>query len=270
MLLPLISKLGLLSIKIFVMKKILISASLFLSITPSLLAQDNAALRSIRASNVMSTFFNEGTRAGLGAGGTLQGLESSEPIELEGNPYWDEHWGLASVEISGRKELVEGNYVRYDIYRDEVEFNLKDGVKVLPGGKVVSIVWQDSVFSIPRFLVRANQFQENGVPLTGFVEILVDKEMTLLKRSVLDLQQPTYNPALDVGRKNPRIVKGHQYYISINNNLTRLKSKKDIKEVMPNFKSEVENFIKKNSIKVNSENDLIKLVEYYNTLMKEA
>ena len=245
------------------MKKTIVSL-LFAGCSLTLYAQDDAGLRSIRARNTM-TQFSDGT-ANLTRTG-LYGMAPSSPmLDIEGDPYWDLHFGVASVELKGRKELVEGNYVRYDIYKDELEFLLKDGVKVLPGNKVVSVVWQDSIFSKPRFLVNANQFKENGVPLTGFLEILVDKDIVLLKRITLSIKKPTYNQALDVGSKSTKIIKNDQYYVSINQSLTKLNSKKDFNELMPRHNTKIQSFIKDNKIKFNSENDLVALVEYCNTL----
>lgn len=240
---------------------------IFLGCVNSLLlsAQDDAALRAIRARNTM-TQFSDGT-ANLGSSG-VYGLASSEEIKLEGNAYWDAHWGLSSLEIKGYKELVEGNYVRYDIYRNELEFLFKDGIKVLPGSKIVSIVWQDSLLSRPRFLVRGELYQENGIPLTGFVEILVDKNVKLIKRIMINTKMPNYNPALDVGSKNPKIVQENQYYYAIDNKLVRMKSKKDLQEWNQVHHSKIDAFIKANKIKFNNDFDLVKLVEYYNLLQE--
>lgn len=224
---------------------------------------DDQALRALRARNTMSQF-SDGS-SNLNSGG-VYGLTPSTVSKVEGDSYWDIHWGISSVELKGRKELVEGNYVRYDIYTDELEFLLKDGVKVFPGNKVVSVVWQDSVFSKPRFLVNGNLFRENGVPLTGFVEILVDNKIALVKRISLSIRKPSYNQALDVGSKNSKIIKEEDYYYAIDNKLTRLKSKKDLKGISTLNQSKIENYVKENKIGLSNERDLVLLIEYCNTL----
>lgn len=227
--------------------------------------ESDQALRSIRANNTMNQL-SEGN-GNLNTTG-LYGMGPSTSTKVLGDPYWDVHWGISSVELKGGKELVEGNYVRYDIYNDELEFLLKDGIKIIPGSKVVSVVWQDSLFSKARFLVNANKFKQSGVPLTGFVEILVDNEIALLKRMTLNIKKPTYNQALDVGNKDSRIVKEEVYYYSVNNTLARLKSKKDIKAISPKNQAVLEAFVKEKKIKFNNERDLILFIEYCNSLSK--
>ena len=93
---------------------------------------------------------------------------------------------------------------------------------------------------------------------------MVDDEIKLLKRIFLSVKKPTYNQALDVGSKNSKILKEEEYYIAVDNSLTKLKSKKDIGEALPKYKAKTEAFIKNNKVKFNTENDLIALIEYCN------
>ena len=224
---------------------------------------DEQAMRALRAKSTM-TQFSDGT-ANYNSGG-LYAMAPSTPVMLVGDPYWDAHFGVSSVELKGRKELVEGKYVRYDIYKNEFEFLLSDGVKVMGGNKVVSVVWQDSLFSTARFLVSASQFKINGVPLTGFIELLVDNKISLFKRIAVRLKKPSYNMALDVGDKDSKILREELYYYAIDNALFRLKSKKDLKEISSEHQSKVYAYIKEKKIKFSSERDLILLIEYMNAL----
>jgi hypothetical protein len=149
---------------------------------------------------------------------------------------------------------------------DEFEFLTDKQIKVLPGSKVKNITWMDSATEIKRFLVNAKEYTTEGVPLTGFFEVLVDGTTSLFKKICLEIKKPDFSPALNVGSKDTRIIKRDQYYFNSGKEIYRIKSKKDLEPLFANKTEQMNTFIKEEKIKFTKEYDLMRLFVYYATL----
>ena len=179
--------------------------------------------------------------------------------KLDGNPYWDEHWGTSSVLLYDNPKPNDGYLTRYDIRRDELEFNINGQVKVAQGKLVKNVVWIDSVTRKSRFLVNARDYKLDGVPLIGFIEILVEGEPALVKKTNLEVLQPNYNVALSTGNQNSRIVKENAFFYTTNNELFEITSKKKIEPLFGNDTEQMNKFIKEERLRTSRQDDLIRI-----------
>jgi len=216
--------------------------------------------KTVRANNIITAFgqFNQN----LPVGQILTGMSTPTVSEIVGDPYWDSHWGKSSLLLYKNNELIEGYITRYDIYKDEFDFKLQDDIRVLNGSKVKNIVWIDSVTNKPRFLVNARGYTEDNVPMIGFLEILVDEEVALFKRIRIEVLKPDFNPALNVGSKDTRIIKKESYYYNLSQSLTLIKSRKSLNPLVSRYGAVVDQYSKAESLKLNKEEDLIKLFQF--------
>lgn len=243
--------------------------ALFLSIclgqlaTIDLVAQGEIS-KTVRANNIITRFSQLNQR--LTVGDVIVGMQSNDAHEIIGDTYWDKHWGKSSLLLYKNDELVEGYVIRYDIYKNEFEFLIQKDVRVLQGTRVKNIVWIDSISNQTRYMVNAKDYLENDVPLIGFFEVLVEGEITLLKKIRLEILKPDFNPALNVGSKDTRIVKKQTFYYSTDNHLTKIKSKKSLESISKENAKQMEVFIKKEGIKFTEERDLVKLFTFLESL----
>ncbi len=221
---------------------------------------DNEISKSVRANNIITGFSQFNQR--LPVGQILTGMSSTTTSEVVGNPYWDIHWGKSSLLLFKNDELIEGYITRYDIYKDEFEFKLLDDVRVLVGNKVSNVVWIDSLTNKPRFLINARDYTEDDIPLSGFLEILVDEETALFKRIKIEVLKPDFNPALNVGSKDTRITKKESYYYNDGKSLIRIKSKKSFEPLVAKYGQRVNQYLKSNDIKTSQEADLVKFFRF--------
>jgi hypothetical protein len=77
----------------------------------------------------------------------------------------------------------------------------------------------------------------------------------------------TYSVVHDAGQKNDEYTTKEEYYISKNGNLFKVKNKKSVLAVFEEEKRyELEQFIKDNRLNIKKQEDLMQLVEYYNSL----
>ena len=231
----------------------------------SVLAQDDNLLKITRINNFQQRMAAIGNAPQSGV--ALMGVSVSETSEVLGDTYWDKHWGKSSLMLIKGEELIEGYFTRYDLYKDEFEFRLQNNeVRVLPGSKVSNVVWIDSLKATPRFLTNCRNYLEDGVPLTGFIEVILEGKVNLYKKLRLEILKPDFNPALNVGSKDTRILKKELFYYNIDKDLIRIKSRKSLHSLKRGNDKLIDDFIRKQGIKLNNEADLLKLFSFYNFL----
>jgi hypothetical protein len=224
------------------------------------LAQTPAINNNVRASNLLNRF----TEYRLTPGEMAIGISTPREVKIIGDVYLDIHWGKSSIEVFNSEKLIEGYFTRFDIKNNEVEFQIDRSVRVLPGNKVKSVVWIDSITQQPRIIENASKYVFNDVPLNGFLEILVDGKTPLLKRYFLEILKPDFSPALNVGSKDYRILKKVEYFYAIGNQLTKIKGKKSLGQLISNSEKDVNLFIKAESLNLKKEEDLRKLFYFSN------
>ncbi|MCU0397537.1 MAG: hypothetical protein MUC73_05470 [Cyclobacteriaceae bacterium] len=221
-------------------------------------------MNTVRANNLAYRLNNMGGM--LKSGDVITGLPSSFTSEVVGDVYWDKHWGKSSILMENRTEPVEGYLTRYDIQKNEFEFLLESNVRVLSGSKIVDMIWIDSLSGKTRYLVNAGKYKENGVPLTGFMELLSEGDQSLFKVIRIEILKPDFNPALNVGSKDTRIIKKESFYFATGNDLVQIKSKKSVEPILQSKGGAVESYLKREAIKFTREADLVKFFNFVNSL----
>ena len=196
----------------------------------------------------------------------MQGIPADATGEVVGDTYWDIHWSESAVLLEDNDKIIEGYVTRYDIQKDEFEFKVNNGVKVISGNLVKNVAWLDSLVRSPRYLVNAKGYRKDGVPLTGFFEVLADGNNALFKKLYLEILKPNYNAALHNGTKDTRIIKKQAYFYNIGKNVFKIKSRKSFNPLFKDKAPQMDAFTKKEKLKFNSEADLIKLFNYFSYL----
>lgn len=166
---------------------------------------ENALQKTIRATNISELFTK---RPNFIGGNQVFGIPP-EPKRLEGNFYLDPKWSKASILLYRDFEVLEGYFARYNISTNTFELRMdeEDMVTTLPGLRVQNIVWVDENANVPRYFVNGMEFKDDGVPISGFFEVLVDGQMPLVRRTVASIRASNYNEALMVGERNDQIKK---------------------------------------------------------------
>jgi hypothetical protein len=198
------------------------------------------------------------------SGDMISGFGSGSAPEVVGDTYWDKHWGQSSLLMYKSSSIIEGYLIRYDIHKDEFEFNLSTGIKVIRGSLVKDLIWIDSLKGHQRFLVNAQDFTSEGTRISGFLELLVEGKYSLYKKVNIEILKPNFNPALNVGSKDVRIIKKESYYYNSGaNELVQIKSKKTFHPLIEKGVP-VETYLRKDRLDIKKEADLIKLFSSIN------
>ncbi len=223
-------------------------------------AQTPPVINNVRANNILTRFAAQRVTPG----DMTFGITTPRTTTIIGDTYFDSHWGLSSIQLKDDDRLIEGYYTRYDVKNNEFEFLLGKEVRVLPGKKVKNVMWIDSLSKKPRVVTAMTDYTVEGVPLTGFMELLAEGDYPLFKRIDLEILKPDFSPALNVGSKDYRIIKKTSYYYGIGNDLHRLKNKKSLAALIAKCPKDVVGFMKAEAINTGQEDDLIRLFVFAN------
>ena len=197
----------------------------------------------------------------------LYGLPQ-EPGTVVGDTYLEKYWNRATLLLTDYDQPIEGYPVRYDINSLSLEINYDNKIKVMDSKRISSMVWMDSLTREPRYFVNGSNYKEDGAPLVGLIEVLVDGEVALVNKFYLEVAKPTYNVAMGSGSKDTKIYKRKTAYCSSDRTLTKIKTKRDILAISGKHNSEIASFMSDNHLKANDQADLIKIFTKLNELLQ--
>jgi hypothetical protein len=186
------------------------------------------------------------------------------PGSVIGDDYLDKKWNMSTILLYQSEAMIEGNYTRYDIKADLIEVKTNSGIKALDVRKIKNMLWLDSITAEPHYYVNAMEFRKNGTQLTGLLEVVVDGNTPLLKRTEIKVKEPTYVVALDVGSRDTKIYKKEIYFYAREKDLFELKNKSDLLEACGDRSVEMEAYIKTNKLNINKPAGLKRAFEFLN------
>ncbi len=224
----------------------------------------DALQKTIRATNIAELFSK---RPNFIGGHSVYGIPP-EPKRLLGNFYLDTKWNKASILLYKDDEIIEGYFVRYNINSNNFELRSEDSPEaiIIPGLRVRNIVWIDSKYTVPRYFVNGMDFKEEGVPISGFFEVLVDGKIPLVRRTIASIKESNYNSALMVGNRNDEIVKRFVYYFIQDKNIfTVPKKKKQFFKIFGEKSAEMELFVTENNLNIREASGLFSIFTHYNS-----
>lgn len=176
--------------------------------------------------------------------------------DIEGNPYFERSFATANIE-----NATTGIKSRYNSYTDTVELLTEESIFELPRSEKYSRI----VFT----KAAATLLYVNLSPDTeGYYFELVPGKYQLLKKMKAEYRAGqkavnSFTPAIEPRFDNLDPV----YYVKYDQKLTKIgKKEKDLLQAFPSHTQEIQQFLKKNRLKLTQESDLIKLVTYLNSL----
>ncbi|RLD21860.1 MAG: hypothetical protein DRI71_08310 [Bacteroidetes bacterium] len=190
------------------------------------------------------------------------------PPPTEGNVYLNDEWLSGSLVIYGSK-VINNQLLRYDIKHKHLEIKTPEEIKVCPLSLLESFSWFDKELKDSAYFVNINhipnqtEFYDNGI-----LEVLYEEKASLYRLYYLEVQESTYVPSLDMGRRSNKILKKSDCLLLTSGKFYTLsKTMKNNKKAFGNEFVEVSEFTKKNKLKMKNETDLVGIVRHYNTLL---
>jgi len=183
--------------------------------------------------------------------------------KIKGSPYLEENWTQGQIWLEG--DSLPGIFdMRFNVYGNEMQYIYeKDTFAIGNPFSIDKILFSNRHFEYLAFLYNDNQNM-------AYFEVLVEGKVRLLAR---------YQVSLKLGKKpltayHPQneydwFVQGRVYYLQTAGqpNPTVIPDRKRIWiDLAEEDNGEMSRFIKDNRLKLNREKDLIRLVEYLNTI----
>jgi len=229
---------------------------------------DELALqKTIRATNIAELFSK---RPNFIGGNQVFGIPP-EPKRLVGNFYLDPKWNKASILLYRDSEVLEGYFVRYNINSNTFELRADedDLVSSMPGFRVQNIVWVDGEHNVPRYFVNGMDFKEEGVPISGIFEVLVDGQMPLVRRTVASVKMSNYNEALMIGQRNDFIIKRNVYYFLKDKTVTEIpRKRKEFYKIFGEKSEEIKVFVDENDVNIKEPSGYFVIFTHYNSMFE--
>lgn len=188
---------------------------------------------------------------------TPQNLKLSD---IKGSPY------LEAEFISGKVITTDGSInenipIRYNAFSDDLEFRKGDDIYIIdPKSTVKKAEIGKDVFTYMTYLY-------GGKIHNGFFKILTEGKTILLARFVIVfLEKEEIKPYAEPKPARFDEVR-KEYYISFDGNPAKpFSTKKGLFEMFGEKKGEMESYFSKNRLSFKGDEQLIKIIQHYNTL----
>lgn len=183
---------------------------------------------------------------------------------IEGSPYLNDEFINGTIFTTSKMQF-QNIPLRYNIYNDNLEFKT-------PENKVMGI-------AAPEIIERVEfgEFKLVYLPYSilkkinrGFFKELVFNHVSLYSKAEIAYEKATEPAAYQDAKPAKFLERPNTYFLRIEKEAAILiTNKKELIELFPKYHNEVETYIKKNKIKIKNEDQLVDLVNYYNSLLKE-
>ena len=187
-----------------------------------------------------------------------------------GSLFVSDEWQDGTIELSNGTVIDEYPF-KYEIVKDHFELKTAKGVKILPGGWVKKFSWWEAGINKERRFVAGDSFFQNNIPFVGFFEMLYEGQAALALRFQGEEVKPNYVPQFNVGSVDKKYMKKELFYLVEDQSAFPI-SKKN-KQNLTYFKEnapKMADYIKSNRLKFNRQDDVVRIIEYYDLLISSS
>lgn len=180
---------------------------------------------------------------------------------ITGSPYLNDEFIEGSVFTTSKTQYA-GVPLRYNIYNDQIEFQLGENpVQALAAPETVEMVqFGDFIFEyVPYTNVKKIR--------RGYFIVEEKGNATLYTKPQVVFENAKEPAAYQDAVPARFLKRPDEKYIRVGKEPAMLiAKKKDLEEVFPNHKEKIADFIRKNKVKINDQESLKGLVQFYNSL----
>lgn len=194
----------------------------------------------------------------------MKGMVKNEtPTDMKGSPYLTSDFQMAQLIFPENDPLTAA--VRYDVAKEEMQVQLEeDSYRVLHPGVVVKIANKP-------FKMMTYKGDNKTFDLLGYFEILTpepdSKDLVLLKKYKKDVRRGKAAAAMQKATP-PRYVDKDYFYLKFGDSkpVEVERNRKKFLKLFPDAHQEaMKKYMKENKLKSKDENDLLSIVNYYNS-----
>jgi hypothetical protein len=182
--------------------------------------------------------------------------------DVTGTPFLYEEWSPGTVKFTNGKSYKENLFLKYNAKDDELYFKNKNGDPLLFVDSVSEFVITPPIGIGHHY--RNGYKDVNGYSQNAFFEVVADGSVQLLKKTKKTiLESKAYNSPTT----ERRFVTVSQYYLIKSGKAVAVKpDKKSVLSTLNDKQPALEKFIKENNLNLRNDDELAKLVVYYNSI----
>jgi hypothetical protein len=180
---------------------------------------------------------------------------------INGSPFLNDEFIEGSLFTTSKTQYV-GVPLRYNIYNDQIEFQLGDApVQALAAPETIEMIqYGDFIFEYVPF-TNVKKIRR------GFFIVEEKGNATLYSKPQVIFENAKEPAAYQDAVPARFLKRPDEYYIRVGKEPAMLISKKkDLEEAFPDHKNDISGFIRKNKVKPNNPESLKELVQFYNSL----
>lgn len=180
--------------------------------------------------------------------------------DIKGTPYLNDEFIEGDVVSTSNTKYV-GIPLRYNCYSDQMEFKGEDGKPIAVENSIVKSVIIDGKEFIYSAYSNGNKIHRS------YFEIIKAGDISLLKKYETRFNEA--QPAKAYQDPVPAMFKETipQYYFKQGKSeALKITKAKEFLKMLPEHQDKMHKYLKENKLKMNNEDDLIKLFDHYNTL----
>jgi hypothetical protein len=180
---------------------------------------------------------------------------------VEGTPYFTDRWIKGSVFIDDNE--YRNFYLRVNIMETTLEFMDRKGEQMICTMPVKRVILTDSLKETQYRFVHSAFLPDHPEAKKSWLLELVSGTAKLYK---LEKKQVNEIRPYGSATTEQHIVNSYVYFVLNDKEIKRIKKLSDVSDLLASKKDMLDEYIKTNRLNAKSEKDLIRLIEYYNTL----
>lgn len=195
---------------------------------------------------------------------SINGIRDVPYSDITGNPfmYGDFHSGEFFLTTGERVNLV----LRYDIYADQIHIkDNKNNVFALIHPDRLSLIVIDTVKFVYSPIQKPGNEEASGKG--SYFILKTDGKCSLLIKKNIRIQSAELPKAYQEAKPAKFIHTDDTYYVKLENgNAVRAGTKKELLDILSDKRKDVAGFINSNKLGAKKEDDLIRIISFYNSL----
>lgn len=184
----------------------------------------------------------------------LKGVKtkSTDDLGILGSPYYSNEWVAGDVNLREDNGTYHSNHIKINFYLHLLEFNINGITKVLDFDKVDYLKLQTGA-GVEEFRCYTRDHQVN------LYKVLIKD--CLYKLHSVELQESTFNPALNIGEPNDRFIQVETYFLLTETGLVELsKNTRSLANILHVDVKSLRAKLREEENELTSEEDYISLV----------
>jgi len=196
---------------------------------------------------------------------SIEGIKNDTYLDVEGNPYMFEDFHSGKIKL--KDDGIYDEMTRFDKYAGEIQFKRENDIYAIAFPEKIEFVEIDDL----RFIYSDFKMSESATAgdVGAYFVVLLEDKCKLLAQKSVSIKGAQQSKGIVEAKPAKFMDKSDAYFIKVDDlPAVGIDGKKNLNLFFESKDPEILEFIKKEKIKSNDSNDLMKLVKFYNQQLK--